>query len=980
MAHKIYFYKVATTLALVGVFIAGFVLFCLSSSKQVLEVNSIYLSNVASQKASYTKNMFLSYINSIKSISYVLEKNASTSDSFEEEILSWATENMRFDKFIFVRLDKTYKLPNGEIATLTNAKWFAKALNNEPGYFYQALPSFDTKQVWGFYAPVHKAGKIAGVMVGILEQETLRKLLETNCFGFPAECCIYSISRGPLACSFKDEEAGSCCILQIFNDSTQQASNIKEKLFRDIKEKHDVLFTYKGHGIVQGNSSTAIEKPTRKATHSNMVSYISALDIDDWVQVLVIPMSAGDMLVRKISTPSYIFSMVIAIMAVIYILYVLFHYSNVKHEVKIQNLRNYYLSQGSNYLKEKFIVVDIMAGSYEYLTLWQDITIPQHGQYQELAKYIVNMQCTKEEKDNIQEMLNMSCIVQKLKTSKYFEFISHINGNKAGEMWADISVIPVEKQDNKLSKLLFAIIDVTHLKLQERLDRKVIEDALNQAEYANNAKSDFLSRMSHDIRTPLNAITGMSRIALMYKGDSARVENCMEKITRAAKHLTGLINEVLDVSKIENGKITLLEDDFTLSTVADDIMAIIMPQAQDKGVNIKIRVNPIEHEFLKGDIQRLEQVLINIIGNAIKFTNQGGKIEIEVTELKSVNSDYCTLELVCEDNGIGMDRTTLEHIFEPFYRANNSAGNKIEGTGLGMTIAKSIAQMMGGDVTVESKLQEGTRVCVRTRQQVRESPKCDMSFIKNKRVLVISECKEDKDTATRFLKNMGAKVVHTRSFAPPTLAPDLILVTLDKITHDVAIKIHDLHSCTEARFIVAAYDIANEDMAMIQANSFLLKPMFLSKLQVALHKVFFEKSEEEPDLNLATQDFSHKKALLVEDNDLNREIAIEFLKLSKIQIDIALDGKEALDMYENAPEGFYDIILMDIQMPIMNGYEATKAIRESKKKDSKTIPIVAMTADAFCDDVKQALFCGMNDHIAKPLDIQKLLLTLKKFL
>lgn len=397
---------------------------------------------------------------------------------------------------------------------------------------------------------------------------------------------------------------------------------------------------------------------------------------------------------------------------------------------------------------------------------------------------------------------------------------------------------------------------------------EALKVALDTAEAASKAKSVFLSNMSHDIRTPMNAITGMTNIAKQNIQDPDKVLDCLNKISTASNHLLSLINNILDMSKIENGIATLNEDKFVFSEMMEDIYDIVQPQLKSRKLRMKISTSGIIHDHLIGDTLRLRQAFINIIGNSIKFTPEGGSISVRIRELKETHAGYGTFCCTFTDNGIGMTPEFKERIFEPFEREKNMTMSKVEGTGLGMAITKNIIEMMNGHIKVKSELGKGT------------------SF----KIVIHLKMQEN------IVQNQNGEQVPSEP----------------------------------------------EDYASI--------------------------------------DYSSKRMLLVEDNELNMEIAEDIIGMTGIRIEKAWDGREAVEMVEKSPEGYYDMILCDIQMPFMNGYIATTKIREMNRNDVKTIPIVAMTANAFAEDRQKALDVGMNEHISKPFDMQNLFEVMYRFL
>ena len=466
--------------------------------------------------------------------------------------------------------------------------------------------------------------------------------------------------------------------------------------------------------------------------------------------------------------------------------------------------------------------------------------------------------------ENLEEMLDfidLDTLPKQMKTECFLnrEYMGTLSG------WVRGSFIEVERDENKtLTKVLYAYQVIDAEKRIELEKQQAMRDACAAAERANVAKTAFLSRMTHDIRTPMNGIIGMTTLAIsnLNRNNLEKVGECLAKINTSSTHLLGIINEALDMGQIESGKFALNCEEFNFMQMIEDVKDVIEESAKARKHQLDVSCEEIVHTSVYGDDVRLRKALINILGNAIKYTPDGGKISMEVTEKSTNKEDLCCFEFVIQDNGIGMSKEFLPHLFLPFEREHNDKTSKIQGTGLGMVITKNIIQLMNGDIQVESEPGVGTK------------------------------------------------------------------------------------------FVVTVY-------------------MGLQNGVSPARKVSTDKTENI--LNyIASLDYSKKKILLVEDNELNREVATEIIALTNAKIEVAENGKAALNMIVERPAYYYDLIFMDIQMPVMDGYEATRAIRQLTDDYTKEIPIIAMSANAFAEDVIAARQAGMNDHIAKPLDLKKL--------
>ena len=504
--------------------------------------------------------------------------------------------------------------------------------------------------------------------------------------------------------------------------------------------------------------------------------------------------------------------------------------------------------------------------------------------------------------------------------------------------------------------------------------------------------------MSHDIRTPMNAIIGMTTIAAMHIDEKERVLDALHKITISSKHLLGLINEVLDMSRIESGKVTLIEEFFNLSDIIEEIMAIFHSQIEAKNLDLSVNILKMDHENVAGDEQRLQQIFMNIMGNAIKFTPEGGKITVNIKEMPSDIAGTGCYEFTFEDTGIGMEQDYIETIFEPFSRASNSSSSKIEGTGLGLTIAVNIARMMNGDIKVESILGKGSKFTVTVQLKINALTPTDIDNFAALSVLVVDDEEFACESACETLRslNMNAEYVLDGDSAVKRITEaketgrDFSVVILDwkmpkKDGIETAKDIRRTVGDDIPIIILSAYDWSHigKDAMDAGVNAFIEKPLFKSRLIQTLKSVLGDNDKKREDTafeSFQQQDFSGNRVLLVEDVELNIEVATEILNIVGIQVEQAMNGQLAVNKVLEHEVGYFDLIFMDIQMPVMNGYEAAKQIRSADRDDLKKIPIVAMTADAFADDVRKSREAGMNDHIAKPIDVQKLMHILQKWI
>ena len=549
--------------------------------------------------------------------------------------------------------------------------------------------------------------------------------------------------------------------------------------------------------------------------------------------------------------------------------------------------------------------------------------------------------------------------------------------------------------------LMFAYFFWTLRNTTVTMEKAVLEERLIKAENAERAKTMFLSNMSHDIRTPMNAIIGYTTLATANIDDKARIKDYLAKILASSNHLLSLINDILDMSRIESGRVHIEEIECSLPDILTDLRNILVNQMQSKQIDFYIDTFDVVDEDIYCDKLHLNQVLLNLFSNAIKFTPAGGKISFVIRQKPGALQGYASYEFRIKDTGIGMSEEFVKHVFEPFERESTSTVSGIQGTGLGMAIVKNIVDMMGGTIEVFSEQGKGTEFVLSLEFKLQsESKKIEViKEVEGLRALVVDDDYNICDSVTKMLIQLGLRVNWTLSGKEALLHAKQAAELADEFNaYIIDLYMPDLNGLELVRrlrkeigdsvpiIILTAYDWSNIENEAREAGvtAFCNKPIFLSTLRDTLISAISteqnKNDEEEAVFFDAAEDIKGKRLLLVEDNELNREIAQEILTASGFLVETATDGSEAVEIMKNAEAGYYDLILMDVQMPIMNGYDATRAIRNLEDPDISTIPIIAMTANAFDEDKQNAFDSGMNDHVAKPLEMDKLFEVLQKHL
>ena len=552
-------------------------------------------------------------------------------------------------------------------------------------------------------------------------------------------------------------------------------------------------------------------------------------------------------------------------------------------------------------------------------------------------------------------------------------------------------IVAMGSDVNGMKKYILVMSDRT----SDKKMNQALAEAVRAAETANRAKSTFLSNMSHDIRTPMNAIIGFTTLAVSNIDNQERVRDYLGKILSSSNHLLSLINDVLDMSRIESGKIHLEETEVSLSDVLHDLKTIISGQIYAKQLDLYMDAVDVANEDVYCDKTRLNQVLLNLLSNAIKFTPAGGTVSVRLKQFPGTQKDSALYEIRVKDNGIGMSQEFAQKLFSPFERERTSTVSRIQGTGLGMAITKNIVNMMGGTIEVQTEQGKGTEVIVRLALRIQpEQHRTErIAELEGLKALVIDDDFNTCDSVTKMLAKVGMRSEWTLSGKEAVLRARQSMELGDAFhAYIIDWRLPDMNGIEVTRqirslgddtpiIILTAYDWSDIEVEARAAGvtAFCAKPLFMSDIRETLMTAIGQKQEEteNPVLPAAGSDFRDRRILLVEDNELNREIAVELLKQYGFRIDTAENGAEAVEKVRHAAPGDYDLVLMDVQMPVMNGYEATKQIRALDDPALAGITILAMTANAFDEDRKKALKCGMDGFLSKPIVLEELIGTLQ---
>ncbi|WP_276974383.1 response regulator [Dielma fastidiosa] len=643
--------------------------------------------------------------------------------------------------------------------------------------------------------------------------------------------------------------------------------------------------------------------------------------------------------------------------------------------------------------------IDIIQGTYQMVSFTNkpENMLQPEGDFQknihDLAKRCMNEKASQE----YLEKLDFEYMKTQLEKQDVYTFVVEMNNKENIPLVKRFQVFYINKE---LGRVCMARTDVTDVVRKEQKQKAELAAALVAAEQANAAKTDFLSRMSHEIRTPMNAIIGMSTIAARSIGDDEQVQDCISKIGISSRFLLSLINDILDMSRIESGKMLLKNEKIPTEEFLNGINSICYAQAAAKGVDYECIVDPTLDDYYMGDAMKLQQVLINILSNAIKFTNEGGKVTFSAAQHRKTKND-AVLRFIVNDTGVGMDESFLPHIFEPFAQESTGTTALYGGTGLGLAISKNIVDMMDGKITARSIRGIGSEFIVDVKLGITEEEKLRHNQKKihynfsHLKTLVVDDDVAVCESAVMTLEEIGIKaewvdsgrkaIDRVKHLWGSSKYYEMILIDwkmpeMDGI--ETARRIREIVGPDVTIIIMTAYDwIAIEHEAKLAGVNLLMsKPMFKSSLISAFSRVLGEKEEKETSSATQDYDFTGKRVLLVEDNVINTEVAVMLLEDKGFMVETAENGLRAMEKFSKSEAGYYDAILMDIRMPLMDGLSASMNIRHLSNQDASSIPIIAMTANAFDDDIEKSKAAGMNAHLAKPIEPERLYQTLYDFI
>ncbi len=967
--------RILASLAAVVIVIIALLLFMAANTNRIYEQNARYLEGSTEQTARRINDLLSTSLGIIESAATVYENNNNVTDQDPAEIAA-GIDMASFDYTFFTTIQGEAYRNDGLIENVVDREYFILGMRGESGICAYASAAFGEENIMVFFSPVFHNGNVVGVMSGVYREDTLSTYMNTEFFGVETSTFLCS-SDGMIVARSIETDTDFENVFMLLESSRDTSISIQE-LREDFEAGIPASFVYNSNA---GGGST----------------YATKLADFDWMLMRSFPETITNNMLENANFAGIILVAGVITAAGLLIIVLMIQSRKRQNVLLLERQEATRIIDASTNLFHSLLEVNLVENSYQYLKDEESLrNLPNSGSFDFLRNTLAKS-ANEEYADVVLKSLDPDHIKRELKSGDpFYQFEYHIDArDEAGqnkELWMQVSVLALARNNaGDPINILIAVQDVTEVKAREAAQRVALQEAFRAAEYASQAKSDFLNSMSHDIRTPMNSIMGMTAIASMHVNEPDRVSDCLANISSASHHLLGLINEVLDMAKIESGNISLAEEDFEISEMVENLMTIVHPQVEAKNQDLRTELVSIKHENVIGDPTRLQQVFVNIMGNAVKFTPEGGKIIMRIRELESRIHGSACYEFQFEDTGCGMSEEFLETIFEPFTRANDSRVTKVEGTGLGMSIVKSVIDLMNGSIDVESELGVGTTFTVTVHLKLRDTDEEDLSDIIKGHVLVVDDEEATCQVTCEMLNDIGMTSEYAlsgRAGVEAVLEADKTDTPFNTVILDWRMPgMSGVEAAREIRekaknhipiIILSGYDwsLIESEARAVGVNAFIMKPLFRSRLIKVMRELLSGKKENPLDQSAMLEgcEFDDKHILLTEDNAMAAEIASEIIGMTGAKVTHAENGRIAYEMLIDSEPGEYDLVLMDIQMPVMNGYEAAKAIRDAStdRPDLAKIPIIALSADAFAEDMKHAKASGMNAHIAKPLEIDSL--------
>ncbi|MDO4516402.1 MAG: response regulator [Bacillota bacterium] len=942
--------------------LTGFFVYLRATRNTTVERNANYVADAATQTAKRIDDLLVGAESSICAIAHMYEESLDPAQA-DAETLGELTDSTVFDYIGYVNADGILTENRGLQADVSDRAYVQDGLRGNSGIDVVFNGRVSGEDLVIFYAPLRLDGEVVGILTGRYRQQQMRDILTFSYFGEPANTYL-CLPDGTVIASSKEEKPKNILDTLNRNDGAdKEAVNI---LTDALSTGSSVSFTYTN-------------------SYGSSAAYVTKLPHSDWMLLQIFPIQVTSEMLNESGTAAAFLLLWLVILFALYILLLLLENHREKMKLTSEKQQMRAIVDSTSRLFSRFILADLEHDTYVILRN-DDLTsgehLPDRGAYSDLCDFWNSRFLDEEAAKCAKEQFSVRYIQEHLtEATPYLQYENRIQED--GIHWNQVSILCLKREGGVPTSVLLAIQDVTELKEIEQRSRAALEDAFQSAQAANDAKRTFLFDMSHDMRTPMNAIIGLSGLLDRDAGDPEKVRSYSRKINASGQHLLALINEVLDMSKIESGKAALSLLPFSLSELLEELTSVFQPQAQEKAQTLIIRAFGVPQERLIGDKLRLSELLGNLLSNAIKYTSRGGQVALTIRGLDQTTEGYVHLLFEVTDNGIGMSPEFVQHIFDPFARENNSTISGIQGAGLGMTITKSIVDLMGGTICVESTQGQGS--VFKVELELRPAEDDDPEFWKKHSISKALILGTDKDICKSIQSLMAGTGVELQYSTDASITSSLAAgAGYDLILLDYTLS--GMDTLEAIRFIRAQYGntptliLINNDWIEVEedarsagANGFLPAPFSMSTLR----KVVAEcRCQPQPDGKGVS--LEGLRLLVAEDNDINAEILMELLDMEGVICERAINGREAVTLFQGKPETYYDGVLMDIQMPEVDGYETARAIRALDRSDAADIPIVAMTANAFAEDVKKSLEAGMNAHVAKPVDPKILTAVLSK--
>ncbi len=968
--------RVIAAIGAVIIIVISFVVFLSATQDRIVDQNKRYLEGTTLQTSRRVGDLLSNAQMMIDVVATSYEARM-TSDAVSPDDLPGILRATLFDHIILATPDGRVYDDRGLVEGYSSRELFPDGLPQESGAIAIDSSPIDKDPIVIFYTPVEYEGRLVGVLAGGYTKGHLAEMITTYFFGEQTSTYLCD-SDGTIIASSATTQNNYDNVADLYGEAELEGITYEE-ISQALASNTDIGFSY------QTSTGTA-------------TAYLMDISDSTWMVLRSFPASITNAMIDNATGAAIILILCVTAAIVLFVAVLLVQSRRQSKQLLFEKTQATRIVDASTNLFQRLIRLDMQKGTYEYLkssglsgNFKHEDTMDAFGAYWLDHAY--------EDGDRavVGKILDTAGVQEDLTEDvPYLQYEYRVKNpdDPKSPIWIQVSIICLERDEQGIAEsVLLAVQDVTVIKQQELAAREALEEAYLAADQASKAKSDFLNSMSHDIRTPMNSIMGLTAIASMHIDDTERVKDCLNKITISNKHLLGLINEVLDMAKIESGKISLADEEFDIAETVESLLTIVHPQIEAKHQTLKVDITHIKHEHVIGDPMRLQQVFMNIMGNAIKFTPEGGTIGFHIAEKPSPIHGSGCYEFTFTDTGCGMDEDFVKRVFEPFSRANDSRTTKVEGTGLGMAIVKSIVSLMNGTIDVESELNVGSTFRVTVFLKLRDAKDEDLSGLRGLSVLVADDDEDACQNAVEMLASIGMKADFVTNGnaaveavkARHAAGDGYVAVILDwkmpeKSGIEAARDIRQIAHVDIPIIILSAFDWSSieQEARETGVDAFISKPLFRSRLIHVMQSLVTGETGDDYDerKELLEADYSKKRILLTEDNAMAAEIGLEIIGMTHAQVDHAENGREAVDLLLEHEPGYYDLVFMDIQMPIMNGYEATKAIRAAAKDgrpDLADLPIVALSADAFAEDIQKAKASGMNDHMSKPMEIKNLL-------